>query len=182
MGRKKKYSRDQAAETALFLFWEKGYVETSLKDLEAATGMNKFSLYEAFDSKRGLFLEAADLYAQKYLNPVFESFEPQEAENFLDTVIEQLGSKAGMGCLLLNAGVECGGKDPEISRRIADSFGKITKKMLEHSGSQDRAEAFTALVKVLMTLSRLGSDVEELRRVRRGFAPIVADSAKRKES
>ena len=62
MGRKKSYSRDEAAERALQTFWEKGYERTSLRDLEAATGVNRYGLYDSFNDKQGLFQECIEHY------------------------------------------------------------------------------------------------------------------------
>lgn len=63
MGRKKSYDRSEAAARALHTFWEKGYQQTSLRDLEAATGVNRYGLYDSFTDKEGLFRECIDQYA-----------------------------------------------------------------------------------------------------------------------
>jgi TetR/AcrR family transcriptional repressor of nem operon len=39
----------------IFLFWDKGYVETSIHDLVAITGYNRAALYKHFGGKEGLF-------------------------------------------------------------------------------------------------------------------------------
>ncbi|MBL4771882.1 MAG: TetR/AcrR family transcriptional regulator [Planctomycetes bacterium] len=62
MGRKKSYDRDETAERALHVFWEKGFEQTSLKDLEAATGVNRYGLYDSFTDKQGLFRECLTGY------------------------------------------------------------------------------------------------------------------------
>ena len=62
MGRKKSYSRDEAAESALEVFWEKGFERTSLRDLELATGVNRYGLYDSFKDKQGLFRECLEHY------------------------------------------------------------------------------------------------------------------------
>lgn len=57
--------REEALTRARDLFWAKGYHATSLKDLEAALDMRPGSIYAAFESKEGLFLEALDRYARE---------------------------------------------------------------------------------------------------------------------
>ena len=47
----------------MFIFWEKGFDGSSLADLTTAMGINAPSLYAAFASKEGLYLEALALYA-----------------------------------------------------------------------------------------------------------------------
>lgn len=62
MGRKKTYSREEAAQSAFQLFWEKGYEHTSLRDLEEATGVNRYGLYDSFKDKEGLFRVCIEQY------------------------------------------------------------------------------------------------------------------------
>ncbi len=63
MPRDPSYDREAALQSAMNLFWVKGYNATSLKDLEAALKMRPGSIYAAFQSKEALFHEALDLYA-----------------------------------------------------------------------------------------------------------------------
>ncbi|AKT43601.1 TetR/AcrR family transcriptional regulator [Chondromyces crocatus] len=65
-GRPRGFDRQAALEAALHLFWQHGYDATSLADLTAAMGISPPSLYAAFGSKKGLFLEAVDLYASTH--------------------------------------------------------------------------------------------------------------------
>jgi TetR/AcrR family transcriptional repressor of nem operon len=62
MGRNKSYNREEVAEKALEVFWEKGFDRTSLRDLEAATGVNRYGLYDSFTDKQGLFRECLQQY------------------------------------------------------------------------------------------------------------------------
>jgi AcrR family transcriptional regulator len=45
MGRPKEFSRDKVLEKAISVFWEKGFAETTVQDLESATGVNKSGLF-----------------------------------------------------------------------------------------------------------------------------------------
>jgi AcrR family transcriptional regulator len=62
MGRKKTYTREEAADRALQTFWAQGFHGTSLRDLEASTGVNRFGLYDTFQDKQGLFRECLERY------------------------------------------------------------------------------------------------------------------------
>lgn len=62
MGRPKSYDRDQVLQGAIALFWDKGYAGTHLSELVRVTGLNRFSLYNEFGGKDGLFGAALDRY------------------------------------------------------------------------------------------------------------------------
>ena len=57
MGRPKGFERSEVLDKALQLFWKKGFADTSLQDLEKATGVNKSGLYSEFKDKDEIFLE-----------------------------------------------------------------------------------------------------------------------------
>lgn len=48
----------------MYLFWLKGYKGTSIRDLTAAMGINRQSLYDTFGSKRQLFSRVLEGYGQ----------------------------------------------------------------------------------------------------------------------
>src|SRR6201987_5703158 len=56
MGRPKGFSREEVLEKAMPVFWKHGFAETSLQELERATGVNKSGLYTEFRDKEDLFL------------------------------------------------------------------------------------------------------------------------------
>jgi TetR/AcrR family transcriptional repressor of nem operon len=58
MGRPKTFDEEQVIASAAELFARAGYAATSVDDLLQALGMHRGSLYQAFGSKRGLFVTA----------------------------------------------------------------------------------------------------------------------------
>ncbi|MES2746087.1 MAG: TetR/AcrR family transcriptional regulator [Bdellovibrionota bacterium] len=66
MGRPKQFERCEVTNKALQVFWQKGFLDTSLKDLEEATGVFKPALYSEFGDKVGLFLECMRYYRENY--------------------------------------------------------------------------------------------------------------------
>lgn len=62
-GRPLSFDRDAALESAMHVFWERGYEAASIADLTAAMGITPPSLYTAFGDKERLFLEAIERYA-----------------------------------------------------------------------------------------------------------------------
>jgi hypothetical protein len=45
MGRPKNFRREEVLEKAIPVFWKRGFSDTSVQDLERATGVNKSGLY-----------------------------------------------------------------------------------------------------------------------------------------
>jgi TetR/AcrR family transcriptional repressor of nem operon len=62
MGRKLEFDRDEAVEQATRLFWERGYVGASLRDLLKAMRIGESSFYHLFGSKRQLYLKCLEHY------------------------------------------------------------------------------------------------------------------------
>jgi|RhiMethySRZTD1v2_1073278.scaffolds.fasta_scaffold00195_48 AcrR family transcriptional regulator len=61
-GRPRSFDREQALESAMEIFWRKGFDATSITDLTEAMGINPPSLYAAFGDKEKLYLEAVEYY------------------------------------------------------------------------------------------------------------------------
>ncbi len=61
-GRPSVFNRDDAVQTALTLFHQKGYEGVGVAELGAAMGIKPPSLYAAFGSKHGLFEAAIEAY------------------------------------------------------------------------------------------------------------------------
>ena len=58
MGRPPTFDRTEVVRAAATAFLETGYEGTSIDDLVRRTGLHRGSLYQAFGSKRGLFVAA----------------------------------------------------------------------------------------------------------------------------
>src|ERR1700722_4580391 len=63
LGRPRAFNLERALESALQVFWRRGYEGASLSDLTRAMRINRPSLYAAFGNKKALFLKALDRYA-----------------------------------------------------------------------------------------------------------------------
>ena len=112
MGRTRAFAEVDVVRAARGVFWNRGYEETSLPDLEAATGLNRSSIYHSFGSKRGLFDEAVESYLDDIVRPRLaplagEQVEAGALETYLRglrrAMVDEQTSLAVNGCLLLNA-------------------------------------------------------------------------------
>lgn len=59
-----KFDRQEVLENATNLFWAKGYLATSTRELQNAIDMRPGSIYAAFGSKSDLFITVLNHYAQ----------------------------------------------------------------------------------------------------------------------
>jgi TetR/AcrR family transcriptional repressor of nem operon len=112
MGRTRTFAEIDVARAARGVFWSSGYEDTSLPDLEAATGLNRSSIYHSFASKRGLFDAAVESYLDDVIRPRLaplgaSDVEPGALETYLrglrEAMIDERTPLAKNGCLLLNA-------------------------------------------------------------------------------
>ena len=92
----------------MLAFWAHGYETTSIGDLTKAMGITAPSLYTAFGDKKGLFLEAARLYAGDMvaigsaIDAAPSSLEA--ARSILEgTVVTFTGNETPPGCLLASS-------------------------------------------------------------------------------
>ena len=69
MARKRSFDQDAVLRAARDVFWARGYEATSLDRLQAAMGLSRSSLYEAFGSKRELFGRVLVGYLAEVIDP-----------------------------------------------------------------------------------------------------------------
>ena len=142
----KQYSKTEVLERAMRAFWAQGYSGTSIGDLVKATGINRGSLYTAYDGKRSLFIAALRhydrLHRHEFLARFSQSHAPKDAIVALfdaaATAIETNEQPAG--CLLVNTAIELSPHDDEIAALIQSSFDEVEKffrEMIE-SGTRDQ--------------------------------------------
>ena len=126
-GRPRGFSRDDAVERALHLFWEHGYEATSLSKLrEAMGGISSSSFYAIFASKEGLFRETLTLYAEQHgtcLAPLFDPDMPPRAaiEQALRASVEmQTSEDHPLGCLVCSSTMSCSPEAADVQRFVSD--------------------------------------------------------------
>jgi AcrR family transcriptional regulator len=144
IGRPREFDRDAALEAAMLLFWRKGFAMTSMNDLCEAMGIRSPSLYAAFGSKEGLYLEALDHYVRTVGPPVWDRLAEGatarvSVESLLQAATENLPKSRATpaGCMAALAAV---GDDWPPS--IANVARKVRLKMLGNLRS--RLEAAVA--------------------------------------
>jgi TetR/AcrR family transcriptional regulator, copper-responsive repressor len=108
MGRPRNFSRDEVLEKAMPVFWKRGFADTSLQDLERATGVNKSGLYTEFRDKEDLFVACLRHYLESQGKRGLLTKEPlgwKNVEAFLKNGPLNKGGAAGMFFREFNAGI-----------------------------------------------------------------------------
>lgn len=127
----KSFDMDVVLDRAIDVFWEKGYAATSLADLLKATGINKGSLYNAFGSKKGLFIKALLRYYRERrklgLTELAAMDNPKKAiEVLFDGLVTQnLANNDNKGCLLVNTALDLPNHDPDIEQAVKKGLADV---------------------------------------------------------
>lgn len=131
MPRQPEYDRDTVVAQATAVFWERGYGRTSISDIVDATGLKPGSLYAAFGSKKGIFLEVIDRYNGDFVHRLrtlrrAEVSPLERLKNLLDEIVEDtLTHRDRRGCLTVNALLELSQHDADIAANLARHNDRI---------------------------------------------------------
>lgn len=113
-------------------FWRSGFEGTSITDLEAATGVGRRQLYNAYGDKRGVFLQALGDFHQAGAGLLLADLDNprarlQEVRAGLPLLIDTLIHKGErLGCLFCNAACEeIGQTDAEVRDAIVTFWQRI---------------------------------------------------------
>ena len=123
MARPRNFDEERAVEAAMHAFWIAGFEATSTQDLCEATGLGRSSIYNTFKSKRDLFERALRHYMELTAASYTELLEgPGTAKEKLAELFRRAiedESRDGLGCLVVNTGIELAPRDPRIAELLA---------------------------------------------------------------
>ena len=117
MARTKEFDRDEVLHQAMELFWEKGYHDTSVRDLVQHLGISKQSLYDTYGNKDALFAETLKLYYtinREWLDQT--KYEAGQARAFTQTFLENV-ARSGLddpekkGCFFVNTTIDLANRE-----------------------------------------------------------------------
>lgn len=193
MARQIEYDPLALKRNLLAVFWERGYAETSLSDLEAATGLNRRQLYNGVGDKRAMFLQALDDFfdvaGREFLAPLEkEGAGLRDIETLLEKFLRLAASGEGpTGCLVCSSSQEDIASDADVRRRIDTYFDRIRaayahalrcavergELIFADSDPELRADALFGTHVALCILARAGRPQAQLERlVRQALADI----------
>lgn len=149
MARPREFDPREALEKVMAVFWRDGFEGASLHDIEAATGLNKQSLYRIFPDKRAMYLAALKRYEENETAPVREALSaPGSARDRFSPVFTGLVARAARGdrrgCFLCNAATDQAQLDVETQGFVSAAMRRLEKlfrEALKVSAPYDKDEA-----------------------------------------
>ena len=181
MARRKEFDEAQVLEAALKVFWQRGYGNTSMQDLEKAMELTRTSIYNAFGNKSSLFKKALALYIEKVqsLLRTISSEAPtcrEAMKKWLEAVIDlQFSEENPRGCLVILSVLEGSQHDAETrkmgeqllhaqQRLIAETLQEGVKRgeFSKRFDCEGVATALTAVVSGLVVLATAKFPVTKL--------------------
>ena len=125
MGRTATFDSTELIASARDLFWQKGFSDVSVADVESASGVGRSSIYHAFGSMRGLFDAAVDDYLTTIVTPLLtelnrDDVHPDAVCSYLadlrDAITAASAADAATpsGCLILTASATPIGADDAV--------------------------------------------------------------------
>lgn len=188
MARNKDFDEQEVLQKAVCLFWDKGYNGTSMQELVDGLGISRSSLYDTFGDKHQLYIKALEAYGagsgSQMCSMISEAPSAKEAiKSLLNMVVGNLlGDEQRKGCFIVNAGVELGAHDDEVSKLICQNERQLEAAFLkaisqgQQSGELDKAKDPQALARFLSNTVK-GLQVSVKSTTERSFFEDVINTA-----
>lgn len=175
----RQFDEDAALEKALALFWQKGFAATSMQELAAATGIQRGSLYNAYQDKETLFLRVFGVYRERFVLQIRQSLEKptlrDSLRGFFDCVITSMTTGAPTrGCLSTKTAL--GGnvmEEPirdalkglldEFEAILAERLAKAEKGAHLNLPPRQAARLIVTLTRGIVVIERVYQDEKRLR-------------------
>ena len=173
MGRTRAFDSNSVLAAAGNLFRQRGYRDTSLADIEKATGLVSGSIYNAFGDKAGLFRAALAHYIDGFVRERVTAFAGtgarlEELEQLFLSVLEAPLAD-GHGCLVNNSIVEFGRPGGLAAEGIAETLAVVREgiaavlaRELGPAAAAPEAMRLLILYHGILTLSRSPTSFAEM--------------------
>jgi TetR/AcrR family transcriptional repressor of nem operon len=132
VARTKEFDPDAALQSALELFWRRGYEATSMTDLVEHLGIGRASIYATFGSKHELYLKAMARYIETRDPLLLDKLsQPGPALPAVRAVVRRFAAEATSpesrlnGCFITNTAAELAPHDPAAARLVEISWEHV---------------------------------------------------------
>ena len=150
MGRRKLFTREDVLDKTIPVFWKHGLAETSVQDLELATGVRKSGLYAEFKDKEDLFVASMRQYFDVLRARGALTKQPlgwDNVEGFLKVCYGSWGRK---GCFSVNSMREFADLPPKARQIMIANMTKAHQLLIDNlaaaRGGTDDNESLADLI------------------------------------
>jgi AcrR family transcriptional regulator len=159
----RQFDENEALEKALVLFWQKGFAETSMQELAAATGVQRGSLYHAYKDKGTLFLRVFDVYKDRFLSQLRDTLDQpglsDALHSFLATVIDSMTTgKPTRGCLTTKSAFGADVIEPPVQQALQCMLDAFEGLLLDRLQKGEKGVCLTCpaeeAARLLVTFTR----------------------------
>ncbi|MEM7021621.1 MAG: helix-turn-helix domain-containing protein [Pseudomonadota bacterium] len=188
----RQFDEARVLDSAMRVFWARGYQATSVSDLVEATGLHRGSLYAAYSDKRGVFRAALSHYdrvhRELFLAGIARRHRACAAilKTFDEAGRPSEETGAPSGCLLVNTALELSPHEPEIRALVQESLGAVEAFFAERLSEaqadasipaavcvETRAKALLGLFLGLRVATRAGSDPSVIKAIKDQAAAML---------
>lgn len=134
MGRPKCFNREEVLEKTIPVFWKAGFADTSLQDIEKATGVNRSGLYSEFKDKDDLYVECLKQYVDRNGGNKILSRLPLGWDNIRALLVtNKVGTPHSQrGCFVVNSIRELSVLPPKARSVVTDHLANVRKLVLDN--------------------------------------------------
>ncbi|PAZ09663.1 TetR family transcriptional regulator [Streptomyces sp. SA15] len=160
MARTKEFDPDAALQSALELFWQRGYEATSMSDLVEHLGIGRASIYATFGSKHELYLKALDRYQAQLPDLLRELSQPGPVLPAVRALVRRYADEAAgeeqrrCGCFITNTAAELAPHDPAAARQVERNWDQM-ETVLHSALVRARAQGELPADRDPLTLARM---------------------------
>jgi AcrR family transcriptional regulator len=151
MGRRRKFSREDVLDKTIPVFWKHGLAETSVQDLEQATGVNKSGLYAEFEDKDDLFAASLRRYIDLLQERGTLTKQPLGWNNIEAFLKLCHGGWGQRGCFSVNSMREFSDLPPQARDLMIGNVTKLKRQLIRNLSvarekNRDNNDALAGLV------------------------------------
>ncbi|GAB6052196.1 TetR/AcrR family transcriptional regulator [Magnetospira thiophila] len=135
MARPREFDQNEVMDKVVDVFWTRGFEATSIQDLEAATGLKRGSLYNAFGDKATLFDLALAHYVehsvvQRHLKTDTTATARKIIDGLLDVLVQE-GARNKKGCLITNTVTELASRDANVAETMRNTLSTLEQTLTD---------------------------------------------------
>ena len=175
MARPKEFDPLQKLDSAVDLFWERGYEGTSISSLVSVMGVNRASMYATYGDKEKLYYQSLGRYHVRVIGPMLEPLWDRHipgikaVEMAFDNLLDRLvNMNHPRGCMVAVASMDGPRGNAELERKLSEIledfesgfYQALRRAQIEQAldvskDPRQLARVFMAAMQGLATLGRL---------------------------